>query len=81
MYTEGPYLNVQSNEQLNFQNPKEVIKHHAPLTPRSTQSTGLFKRAVYSKEFQTLRDSDSDTFYRRYLEIRGEGVTANFGVI
>ena len=24
--------------------PKEVRNHHAPLTPRSTQSTGLFKR-------------------------------------
>jgi hypothetical protein len=40
--------------------PKEVIKHHAPLTPRSTQSTGLFKRAVYSKVLQTLRG----TFYK-----------------
>ena len=55
--------------------PKEVINHHAPLTPRSTRSTGLFKRAVYSKEFQTL----CDKFYRRIF--RGEGATANFRVI
>ena len=55
--------------------PKEVIKHHAPLTPRSTQSTGLLKKAVYSKEFQTLRDA----FYRRVF--RGEGATASFRVI
>ena len=40
--------------------PKEVRNHHAPLTPRSTQSTGLFKRAVYSKVLQTLRG----TFYK-----------------
>ena len=25
--------------------PNEVSNHHAPLTPRSTHSTGLFKRA------------------------------------
>jgi len=34
--------------------PNEVKNHHAPLTPRSTQSTGLFERAVYSRKFQTL---------------------------
>ena len=55
--------------------PKEVSytqNHHAPLTPRSTQSTSLFERAVYSREFQTLRD-------KRVL--RGEGATANSRVI
>ena len=35
--------------------PNEVRNHHAPLTPRSTQSTGLFERAVHSRKFQTLR--------------------------
>ena len=55
--------------------PKEVRNQHAPLTPRSTQPTGLFKRAVCSKEFQTLRG----TFYKRVF--RGEGATANFRVI
>ena len=55
--------------------PKEVRNHHVPLKPRSTQSTGLFKRAVYSREFQTLRD----TFYKRVF--RGEGATANFRAI
>ena len=35
--------------------PNEVRNHHAPLTPRSTQSTGLFERAVYSRKFKTLR--------------------------
>ena len=28
-----------------FASPNEVINHHAPQTPRRTQSTGLFKRA------------------------------------
>ena len=47
----------------------EVINHHAPLTPRSTQSTGLFKRA-----------SDSTgTFSRRVF--REEGATENFRII
>ena len=55
--------------------PKEVRNHHAPLTPRSTQSTGLFERTVYSREFQTLRDA----FYKRVF--RGEGATANSRVI
>ena len=50
--------------------PSEVINHHAPLTPRSTQSNGLFKRAAYSKELQTVRGA----FYRRVF--RGEGATA-----
>ena len=44
-----------------------MIKHHAPLTPRRTQSTGLFKREIYSKEVQTVRD----TFHRRVFG--GEG--------
>ena len=35
--------------------PNEVRNHHAPLTPRSTQPTGLFERAVYSRKFKTLR--------------------------
>ena len=35
--------------------PNEVRNHHAPLTPRSTQSTDLFEREVYSREFQTSR--------------------------
>ena len=26
--------------------PGEVINHHAPLTPRSTQPTGLLKKAL-----------------------------------
>ena len=55
--------------------PKEVRNHHAPLTPRSTQSTGLFERAVYSREFQLLRV----TFDKRVFG--GEGATANFRVI
>ena len=46
----------------------KAINCHAPLTPRSTQSTGLFKRA-----------SDSpDTFFKRVF--RGEGATANFRI-
>ena len=48
--------------------PKEVRNHHAPLTPRSTQSTGLFERAVYSRECQ-----------KRVFS--GEGATANFRAI
>ena len=55
--------------------PKEVRNHHAPLTPRSTQSTGLFERTVYSREFQILRK----TFYKRVF--RGEWATANSRVI
>ena len=49
--------------------PIEVINHHATLTPRSTQSTGLFQGA-----------SDSTgTFSGRVF--RGEGAAANFRVI
>ena len=55
--------------------PNEVRNHHAPLTPRSTQSTGLFERAVYSREFQLL----FVTLDRRVF--RGEGATANSRVI
>ena len=70
MYTEGPYIH-----------PSEVIKHHAPLTPtpRSTQSTGLFKRAVYSKELQlqTVRGA----FYRAVFRGKGATATANFRAI
>ena len=51
---------------------KNEIKHNAPLTPRSTQPTGLFKRAAYSKELQAV----CGTLYRRLF--RGEGATANF---
>ena len=43
--------------------------HHAPPTPRSTQSTGLFKRAPES----------TSMFSRRV--IRGEGATENIRVI
>ena len=53
-----------------------MIKHHAPLTPRSTQSTGLFNREIYSKEVQTVRD----TFYRRVFGgdgTRESGVRGN----
>ena len=55
--------------------PSDMINHHAPLTPRSTQPTGLFKRAAYSKELQTVRGA----FYRRVF--RGEGETVNFKAI
>ena len=34
--------------------PNEVRNHHAPLTPRSTQSTGLFERAVYSRKISDV---------------------------
>ncbi len=49
--------------------PSEVINHHAPLTPRSTQPTGLFKRA----------SEGTVIFFQRVF--RGEGATENFRVI
>ena len=59
--------------------PNEVIKHHAPLTAANAKEHAInrfiFKRAVYSKEFQTLRGA----FCRRVF--RGEGATPNFRVI
>ena len=55
--------------------PNDMINHHAPLTPRSTQPTGLFKRAAYSKELQTVRGA----FYRAVF--RGKGATAKFRAI
>ena len=42
--------------------PSQVINHHAPPTPRSTQSTGLFKRA-----------SDSTGTFSRRRVFRGKG--------
>ena len=56
--------------------PSEVINHHAPLTPSSTQSTGLFKRAAYSEKLQTGRGA---FFYRRVF--RGGGAKAKFRAI
>ena len=65
--------------------PSEVINHHAPPTPRSTQPTGLFKRLLnkwigskeqfIQKELQTVRG----TFYRRIFG--GEGATENFRAV
>ena len=46
-----------------------MINHHAPLTPRSTQSTGSFERA-----------SDSTGAFSKRVS-RGEGVTENVRVI
>ena len=45
--------------------PNEVNNHHAPLTPRSTQSPGLFKRA-----------SEGTVMFSRRV-FSGEGATAN----
>ena len=57
--------------------PRE--EHRIEKTKRkertNQQSTGLFKRTVYSREFETLRDA----FYKRVF--RGEGATANFIVL
>jgi hypothetical protein len=70
--------------------PKEEVpreEHRIEKTKRkertNQQSTGLFKRTVYSKdertvyskEFETLRDA----FYK--MVFRGEGATENFRVL
>ena len=49
--------------------PKEVNNHHEPLTPRSKQSPGLFKRT----------SEGAVMFSRRVFS--GEGATENFRVI
>ena len=48
--------------------PNEVINHHAPLTPRSTQSTGLFKS---QKNSFFKRASNSTIWSLRRVECRG----------
>ena len=48
--------------------PKEVRNHHAPLTPRSTQSTGLFK----SQKNSLFKRAFNSTFWSlRRVECRG----------
>ena len=58
MYAEGPHI------------PLEAINHHAPPTPRSTPSTGLFKRAseftgTFSRKTKKQKDNKPCLMCRR----------------
>ena len=49
--------------------PKEMTNHHAPLTPRSTHSTGLFKRASEGKALFFKREFRGEMTAESILEL------------
>jgi hypothetical protein len=61
--------------------PYEAINHHAPLMPRSTPSTGLFKLASETGTFSRQTKEQKAKPFAIAGGFDGEGAAAIFRVI